>query len=168
MNAVESISNQASPLVSLIAKSTVAHVPLATVSLAVATINVVLYLLILKWGMTIKNNPKCACAQDWKLNYIMFFPPVAIITALVAVTWMASSSSISGPSGLMTLLAIGWIILIVSGYKYLNDLSVSKCTCATSDMIGDEALQVYTAVKVAWFVMLIIVTFAGSYMLRTV
>lgn len=167
MNAVESISQQASPLVSLVTKTTMEHVPLATVSLAVATINIVLYLLILKWGMTIKNDPACACAKSWKLNYIMYFPPLAILAAVAAITWFASSSSIIGPSGLMTILAIGWVIMIVAGYRYLNDLTISKCTCATSDMIGDEALQIYTAIKVAWLVMLLIISVSGAYILKT-
>ncbi len=169
MNAVESISQQASPLVSMITKTTLEHVPLATVSLAVATINIVLYFLILKWGNTIKNDPKCACAKNWKLNYIMFFPPLAILAAVAVITWFATSdsSSIIGPSSVMTVLAIGWIIMIVAGYRYLNDLTVSNCTCATSDMIGDEALQIYTAIKVAWLVMLVIIALSGAYVLRT-
>ena len=173
MDTLESISHQASPIGGIfsgmkgVTPLVMLQPSMTTVSLAVATINIVLYLIVLRWGMATLNNPKCPCGKDWKLKYILFFPPLAILTAFIAIAWLSTSvdaKSIYGISGIMLALTAGWILLIVSGYKYLNELSVRKCTCATSDMIGDEALQVYTAVKVAWFIMIAILVISVAYL----
>ncbi len=174
MDTVESISHHVSPIAGMfggVKAFEIMQPPLMTISLAVATINIVLYLLVLRWGLTILNNAKCPCAKSWKLKYILLFPPIAIMTAFMTLTWMSSSSGdtneLFGAGGIMIALAVGWIVMIVTGYRYLNDLSVNQCRCATTDMIGDEALQVYTAVKVAWIVMILILAVSGVYFAKT-
>jgi hypothetical protein len=130
------------------------HPAMWAVLLAIAVINATLYVLILNWALAVRKDPKCACAKDWKLTYCMVFPPVAMALTLLATWALSSAPSTHAMYAMLAVLAalvVGWVVLAISAFRYVNKLARTDCACATSHMIGDEALQVFAALKVAWW-----------------
>lgn len=170
MDYLHKFSKHMSPLGSLVSgdsthgiHSILQHPSLLILMLAIAVVSIVLYLLILNWGVTISRDPKCECAKDWRLKYIMLFPPIALIVVMFGAYLMASYNSIIAPSTLLLVVMAGWIFLIVNSYKYINGLVVNNCNCATYNMMGDEALQIYTSLKVAWGFIIVLAIVAGAF-----
>ena len=138
--------------------------PFLTFFLTIAIINIVLYLVILNWAVVVKKDPDCGCAKDWKLDYALWYPPIAVVLSLILsiVVAKAKGSALLNSAVSVALFA-GWFALVVNVYKYVNNLYIKKCTCATSGMIGDEALQIYASLRVAAWAIMMLVAIASSY-----
>lgn len=157
------ITEHVSPLTDLVTRKgapailALAEQPAAwTVMLLVSVINVVLYILVLNWTIAVLKDKKCTCAHDWRLKYAAIFPPVslavALFTAYLTARGIDSGNILGLASIMMMLLFAGWVLFVYIAYSYVNDLVKKNCTCATTNMMGDEALQVYTSIQVAWWV----------------
>lgn len=134
--------------------------------LIVTLVNVTLYAMVLNWANAVLKDPRCACANDWRLRYIVCFPPVALLAVLAVAALgsrMSGAAALNAAIAVMLGVAVGWGLLIFSSYRYVNDLVRKGCTCATTNMVGDEALQVYASFKVAWFVVTGLVVASAAY-----
>jgi hypothetical protein len=138
--------------------------------MSVALVNLVLYLLIVNWAMAIYKNKDCACGKDWRLKYIAIYPLAALVAVLVGSYFLGnregSTAVLSMYGILLLLLTAGWLVFVAQAYYYVNDLVSKGCTCATSNMIGDEALQVYVSLKVAWWIIIALSVVSAAYYMR--
>jgi len=92
--------------------------------------------------MRIKRARDCSCANDWRRDYIVYFPPIASLIILVGM--MAS-----GGLNLLTVLltTVGWVLFVYITLGYVNHLRQLKCECATSGY-GDEITHFYAYLPV--------------------
>jgi hypothetical protein len=169
---VATLAARANPLVDLVGGSAnaaalagaVYQPQLWTVMLLVAIVNIVLYALILNWALAISRDPKCECAKDWRLKFCVAFPPLAFVVGIASLMLMVHRPQWARASlAMVGAIAIGWLVLIVNAYKYVNGLVTRGCVCATNGMIGDEALQVYASFKVAWSLLILVLIGGVAY-----
>lgn len=149
-----------------VAENLIHHPAVWYLALTVSIVNVILYVLILNWAQAIINDPKCTCARDWRIKYVVYFPPLALLAGVLVAACVTGGLVSSYVAVVVTAAVfLGWVWLIRNAFTYVNDLHRTKCTCATSDMIGDEAMQVYASLKVAWWAVLAILATTAGYAL---
>lgn len=112
--------------------------------------NLLLYTLVFNWSSRL-DQTKCMCSKDWRRTFAVVYPPIAV--AITLISCFVSLYGTRVPHTLLLTVAgavlIGWIVMGVGALTYLNDLVKKGCMCAKQNTIGDEALEVYAAMKIA-------------------
>ena len=124
----------------------------AVTMIVVSIISVVLYIHTALWIYNISRKENCSCADDWRKQYILYFPPASIATVIFLFPFFPSVVPL-----VSFIMMIGWIVFIVSALQYVRKLRSNNCACATSGN-GDEALQVYAYVPiVSWSISILFI-----------
>lgn len=120
-------------------------------SILLMVAHVVLYVHTLMWVLKISRAKACGCAENWRKQYVVYWPPIAILLGLSMPFWGTASVLLS------LIMVVGWVIFILAALDYVKMLRASKCECATSGA-GDEVLQVYAYLPiVGWAVSAVMV-----------
>lgn len=130
-----------------------AYTVFMVIKIALFIANVVLYVKTFEWIRQLDHNrAQCACAQNWRKDYILWFPPLSLLTMLVIVFLPPALSSVLG-----IVMLTGWVMFVLSALGYVELLRDKKCACAT-DGTGDEILHIFAYMPViGWSISIVFV-----------
>jgi hypothetical protein len=141
---------------------------LVVVNIILLIAHVILYFNTYTWIKNMGGSDKqggCACSDDWRKQYVLWYPPIAFLTALVT----AALGPFNTASFVISfILVTGWIIFVVAAMGYVKYLREVNCTCATSGT-GDEMLQAYAYLPiVGWAVSIIFIILVAMFVKRVI
>lgn len=117
----------------------------AVTMIITAVVSIVLYIQTAMWIYNINRSGTCKCADDWRKQYVLVFPPISIAVGIFSMPFLQNIAPL-----ISLLLMAGWVVFIVAALQYAKKLRADKCTCATAGY-GDEAMQAYAYVPiVSW------------------
>ena len=112
---------------------------------------VALYIWVVVWIYKVSKDKTCACAKNWRRLYIIIFPIISFLMAILFSVIPKSHRYIT--NWLQFPVSIGWILFIVFAVQYINRLKRMNCECAIKKKSGDNALMAMSVIQIVMFVL---------------
>lgn len=125
--------------------------PLASIVLLLAVAQITLYVYCVIWLYNLKAKG-CTCIEDWRKEFIMWYPLVAWTIGIL----LGFMSQTSARIAVSAAASVGWLAFVIFVLQYVAKLRRQQCECALQGP-GDELLQVLGLIPIISWTLSIIV-----------
>ncbi len=115
--------------------------PFVSIVLLLGVAQIALYIYCVIWLYNLKAKG-CKCIEDWRKEFIMWYPLAAWTVGLLLGFMAQISARITSAA-----VSVGWLAFVVFVFQYVAKLRSQQCECALKGP-GDELLQVLGVIPI--------------------